>query len=167
MAAQAQAAKSGAGAKSPSVVGWLAATALLTALAGGGGGFLGLELVARIRSDLEATARAAGDERPVKTRYAPDTSLRDLPPVVANLAAPANVLVRLHAAILLDGKVAHPEVVAAEIAEDIVGFMRTVSLRELEGASGLAHLREDLNERATVRSEGRVRELLIQGIVVQ
>jgi flagellar FliL protein len=153
--------------KGPSVAVWLLTTALLTLVAGAGGGFLGLELVGKIRNDLEALGKAAPDERPIKSRYSGETSLRDLPPIVTNLAAPPNAMIRLQATIVLDAKTPHPEMIAAEIGEDAIAFLRTVSLRQIEGASGLAHLRDDLNERASIRSEKRVRELIIQSIVIQ
>ena len=60
-----------------------------------------------------------------------------------------------------------PDVLAAEIAEDLLGFMRTLSLAQISGASGLQHLREDLSERASTRSGGLVRELIVQTLVVQ
>ena len=39
--------------------------------------------------------------------------------------------------------------------------------RQIEGANGFQNLREDLNERARVRSGGRVREVVIQSLVVE
>ena len=69
---------------------------------------------------------------------------------------------------MFDSKaVPKPDLVAAEIGEDILGFMRTLSEAQIGGASGLEHLREDLNERAAIRSGGLVRELIIQTLVVQ
>ena len=44
---------------------------------------------------------------------------------------------------------------------------RTVTLRQIEGASGLQHLREDLNERVALRTKGQVRELIVEMLVVQ
>ena len=38
---------------------------------------------------------------------------------------------------------------------------------QLEGVRGLQYLREDLNERAILRSDGKVRELIVEGLVVQ
>ena len=168
MSASATPAPSEEPAKGTSLVVWLAGTVLLTLIAAGGGGLLGLQLVGKIRNDLEATAKpAAPEERPVKSRYAGESSLRDLPPIVTNLASPPNAMIRLQATIVIDGKVPQPERIAAEIGEDLVAFLRTVPLRQIEGASGLAHLRDDLNERAAIRSENRVRELIIQSIVIQ
>ena len=56
---------------------------------------------------------------------------------------------------------------AGRISEDIVAFLRTVPLAQIEGANGFQHLREDLNDRARIRSEGRVREVIIQSLIVE
>ncbi len=42
-----------------------------------------------------------------------------------------------------------------------------MTLKQLEGPIGLQAIREDLNERAAIRSEGKVRELVIRTLVVQ
>jgi flagellar FliL protein len=42
-----------------------------------------------------------------------------------------------------------------------------VTLRQLEGASGYQHLREDLNDRVRMRSSGNVRDLIIQTLVIE
>ena len=50
----------------------------------------------------------------------------------------------------------------ADIGDDIVAYLRTVSLAQIEGPRGLAASRQDLNERAAIRSAGKVRELIIE-----
>jgi flagellar FliL protein len=61
----------------------------------------------------------------------------------------------------------HPEAVAGRISEDVLAYLRTVTLKQLEGPIGLQAIREDLNERAAIRSEGKVRELVLRTLVVQ
>ena len=54
----------------------------------------------------------------------------------------------------------HPEAAAAKLGDDILAYLRTVSLKQLEGPVGLENLRQDLNERAATRigrQEPRVR----------
>ena len=58
-------------------------------------------------------------------------------------------------------------VLAAQISEDMVSYLRTLSPAQIEGARGLQYLREDLNERAAIRSSGKVRELIIETLVIQ
>lgn len=149
--------------REPSPAVFAAALAGLTLAAAAGGGALGGWLRAR-----EATRAQTAGESAAKPAPAPTAALYDLPPIVANLADPPTAWARIQASIVIDGPgEARPDVLAAQIAEDVLGFVRTLSLAELAGADGLRHLREDLNERAAVRSNGRVRELVLQTLVVQ
>lgn len=149
-----------------SLLRWLGATAGLTVLAVGVGGFVGISLVGKVTAVEQARARVVPDG-PAPT-YGPNMSLLDLPPVITNLADPTSAWVRLQASIVYDNKaVQKPQMLAAQISEDVLAYMKTVTLAQIGGASGLEHLREDLNERAAIRSDGHVRELIIQTVVVQ
>jgi flagellar FliL protein len=92
----------------------------------------------------------------------------DLPPIVTNLSAPQDVWVRLEASIVYDvATLPHPEVTAGEIAGDELAYLHTVTLAQVEGSIGLQNIRQDLNERAAIRSDGKVSELIIRTLVVQ
>ena len=95
-------------------------------------------------------------------------SMIDLPPIVTNIANPADTWVRLEGSIVFDPKtLPHPEVVAAEIATDELAYLHTVSVNELQGPIGLENIRQDLRDRAMVRSNGKVTELLLKTLVLQ
>ena len=159
----AEAAKGG-----PSLMVFIAAMALLTLIAVGAGCMVGMKLVGQIKTGVEEKPKPKAEERPLETRHMGDASMRDLSPIVTNLAAPADAMIRLQASIVFESKtLPHPEVIAAEVTEDIVSYLRTVSVPQIEGASGLQHLRDDLNERASIRSDKKVREVIIQSLVVQ
>lgn len=148
----------------PPVLLWGGVMVAMTLGAAAAGTCLGLLLGGAPNKDVPSAAGPPGSD----AKYGGETSLRELPPVIANLAEPSDAWVRVQASIVFDGKaVPKPELVAAEIAEDMLGFMRTLSVAQIGGASGLQHLREDLNERASIRSKGLVRELIIQTLVVQ
>ncbi len=92
----------------------------------------------------------------------------DLAPIVTNLGAPPDTWVRLEGSIIFDPKtLPHPEAVAGQIGDDVLAYLRTVSLRQLEGPIGLENIRQDLNERAATRSGGKVRAFVIRTLVVQ
>lgn len=150
----------------PSLSIWLGVMAALTFGAVGAGIGLGFLLGTTANRDGSFAAKSA--DKASELKYSGETSLRELPPIIANLAEPSDTWVRVQASIVFNSKaVPKPDVVAAEIGEDILGFLRTMSLAQLGGASGLQHLREDLNERALIRSGGSVRELIVQTLVVQ
>lgn len=146
---------------------WIAMLAVLGVVAAAIGALLGLQMV-------ETTQLAAGAqkkltaERPVPLEYAGNARLLKLAPVITNLAKPSSVWARVEAALIVDGvRQDEAGVLAAQVGQDIVAYLRTVSLPQLEGARGLQYLREDLNERASLRSSGKVRELIIETLVVQ
>ena len=135
---------------------------VLTLIAGGGGFVVGKQIVAR------AKAAATPDTKTAEVPAAVTTAVRELPPVVANLTAPEGSWVRLQIAIAYS-KADTPqiEMLSTKIADDTLGYLRTLSLTQLQGASGLQHLREDLSERAAVRTEGHVKEVMIEMMVIQ
>lgn len=148
----------------PGQAGFLAALALLTLLAGGTG--LGLAFIVHERAT--GTTQAEAVPRPEPLRYSPGSSLFRLEPIVTNLRHPRETFIRADIALVLDepDEAARARL-AAEVSGDIMAYLRTIDLARLEGASGLQFLREDLSERATIRSEGRVRELILETLVVQ
>jgi flagellar protein FliL len=108
-------------------------------------------------------AAEASASAPVET-----AAVVDLPPIVTNLGAPQDTWVRLEGSIIFDPKsLAHPDAVAGQIGDDVLAYLRTVSLRQLEGPIGLENIRQDLNERAATRSGGKVRAFVIRTLVVQ
>ena len=77
---------------------------------------------------------------------------------MTNLGAPQDTWVRLEGSIIFDPRtLQHPDAVAGRIGDDILAYLRTVSLRQLEGPIGLENIRQDLNERAAIRSDGCAR----------
>ena len=107
-------------------------------------------------------------ESSVSPPLAQAATIIDLPPIVTNLGAPQDTWIRLEGSIIFDPKtLPHPEAVASQIGDDALAYLRTVSLRQLEGPIGLENIRQDLNERAATRSGGKVHAFVIRTLVVQ
>ena len=157
-----------ADAKKGSMLGALLPILVLTAAAGGGGALIGTQIVAAAKSAAEKAAGGPEAPKPPAASLANTEALRELVPVVTNLVSPEGTSIRLQTAIVYD-KTDAPQidVIATKIGEDVLAFVRTLSLAQIQGASGLQALRDDLNERAVVRSDGKVRELLIEMLVVR
>ncbi len=70
-----------------------------------------------------------------------------------------------------EGETAMPEggmaPVIALVEEEVHAYLRTLSLKDLEGAANLAFLRDDLTERAATRTDGLVKEFVILSLVVE
>lgn len=92
---------------------------------------------------------------------------KELPAIVTNLGASKNWL-RLQAAMIFDPhELGHPDELVAVLTADLTAFINTLDVRDIEGADGLRRLQEELNERAKIRSDGHVRELIVESLVVQ
>lgn len=146
-----------------SLKGLLVELLIVTAIGAGAGALLAF-MNPRQANPTSATAHEAGPE----TCASGPSHMLDLPPIVTNLGAPADVWVRVEASIVYDPKgTLHPEVLAAEIASDELAYLRTLTLPQLEGPIGLENVRQDLTDRASVRSGGKVTELVIRTLVLQ
>jgi hypothetical protein len=89
-------------------------------------------------------------------------------PVITNLGNPKEIWIRLEGSILSrkDAET-DPKTLAAQAQHQILSYLRTVDSRQIEGASGLLHLNEDLNEVMKTFSGGQVRQLLISGLILE
>ena len=148
--------------------GWIGALALATLVAVGTGGGLGVYLLGTVEKSVDLKKREEADKAVKVLNYTGDLSLRSVGSAVTNLAEPADSWVRIEASVVFKtGSLPNPDVTLAEIRADAIAYLRTMSLAQIEGASGLQHLREDLNERVAVRTKGAVRELILESLVVQ
>jgi len=171
------------------------ALVVATALGAGGGGFLGFTLTGDAAAPGKSTATETPQHEsaaPKKSAEPADKGhgahgaaapseaaskegaqqskmkLKELAPIVTNLAAPETGWVRLQASIVYDSQaVPQPDILISQVTADIVAFLRTMTLTSLEGSDGLRRLHEDLTDRAAIRSEGHIQEVIIQALVVQ
>ncbi|MBW7965455.1 flagellar basal body-associated FliL family protein [Bradyrhizobium sp. BR 10261] len=144
----------------------IAAIVVLTLVAIGAGALAGLHLFAA--AERVADAKKGATPPPVASSYSGSARLRKLSPIVTNLAAPANNWARVEASMVTDSMSDEDAgILAAHISEDIVTYLRSASVAQFEGTRGLQHLRDDLSERASIRSSGKVRELIIETLVIQ
>jgi flagellar FliL protein len=115
-----------------------------------------------------AQDKAAHQTKGAGGSVAAGASLKVLAPVTTNLAGQKSTWIRLETAIVLEGEPpADVEMLGSKITDDILAFLRTVPLAQIEGASGYQNLREDLNDLVRVRSGGKVRELVVQTLIVE
>jgi flagellar protein FliL len=139
---------------------------IVTALAGASGGFYGYRIAAPGPAHAETDAHAQAT--PPAATLQPNSSVFDLPAIVTNLGNPEDTWIRLEASLVYDAKVnPHPEALGGQIADDILAFLRTTSLTQIQGIAGLQNLRLDINERAAIRSNGSVKEIVIRSLVIQ
>jgi len=147
---------------------WIGFT-LMTLISVGAGVLLATQVADQTRSRVLAEVAEREEQFPEGPAYAANMRLKDLKPIVTNLSAPADAWVRVQASIILndDIELEQLEVLSSRIEEDMIAFLRTLTITHLEGSVALQHLREDLNERAKTRSEGLVKEVILESLVIQ
>ncbi|MGB3643849.1 MAG: flagellar basal body-associated FliL family protein [Mesorhizobium sp.] len=155
--------------KGPSLVIQGAIFAAMTVAALGIGWFAGSYLK---RSEAPPSVPAAeanqGETAPAKNGDAGPNAgplLVRLAPITTNLASPTTIWVRLDASLVLDTP-QPPDVVEA-VHQDLLAYLRTLKMHQVEGASGYQHLRADLKERAAIRSDGHVKDVLIRTLLFE
>ncbi|QKV19639.1 flagellar basal body-associated FliL family protein [Oricola thermophila] len=89
----------------------------------------------------------------------------DIAPITTNLLDPEDVWIRMELALAYDGPA--DDAISEEIHQDILAYVHTMKLYNLRGGSGFQHLLEDLNERAAIRSGGRVRRVLVRSFILE
>ncbi len=102
-----------------------------------------------------------------KAPAAKPAEVKPLAPIVRNLREPSSLYVRLEAVVVFEPNTQDSAALAAKIGDDLVSYLRTVSLSELDGPTGFQYVREDLRKRAVQLGAGKVRELLLQSFVIQ
>lgn len=168
----------GAPSKGPSLVVQIAVLLVLSLAAAGAGYFSGGMLKGEAAvADPAAAAPAAGHGAKTEGGHgegggAEDPAAADLargvlnmPAITTNLAAPSDTWIRVELAAVFEG--ATDPTVADTIHQDILAYLRTVKLHQVEGASGFLHLKDDIRERARIRGEGKVKDVLIRTIVFE
>ena len=138
---------------------------IITLLGAGAGGFFGWQVPALTKTGPDKPKAAPGE---LEQKPPPPSLVQALPPITTNLAHPSTTWIRIESSVVISADMG-PEanVIAARMSEDIIGYLRTLSLDQIEGPSGFQHLREDLNDRVRVRSEGKVLELIIQSLILE
>ncbi|TPL12458.1 flagellar basal body-associated FliL family protein [Mesorhizobium sp. B2-4-14] len=88
-----------------------------------------------------------------------------LAPITTNIASPADTWFRMEAFVVYDAP--QPPAMAEDIQQDLLAFVRTLKMHQIEGASGYQHLKADLEERASIRSQGHAKQVLIRTLLVE
>jgi flagellar protein FliL len=146
-----------------------------------GSGLLGSILVVVFITAMAAgagvgTAWLVQAVRPANTSIAKDTHgpifdmglvTRTIAPVIGSLAGPKKAWIRLEFAVLLPPDLAKSDELAGLIAQDTLAYVRTVPLDQVDTPSGLWFLREDIEERVKVRTDGKAKGVLFRSLVIE
>lgn len=115
-------------------------------------------------ADAEGTDVSGEEEKPLPK----DLAVVSFSPVLTTLRSPKDKWIRLEGSILVNARAEIPhEQLSERAGEQILSYLRTADLAQIEGPSGFLALRNDLNETLRTLSNGDVQGLLIHGLVVE
>jgi flagellar FliL protein len=149
---------------------------LLTLIAGGGGfavaTMLGPNSPLAPQTEVAEAHGASGSAIPeVASGEAHGAStgiIRQLAPIVTNLATPKDVWMRIEVSIVIKPEAqAEQDLIAVRSSDQILALLRTIHLTQIEGPSGFLHFREDINDLVRESSEHKVAQVLISSMVVE
>jgi flagellar protein FliL len=155
--------------KGPSMVVQTLVFLVLTLAAIGGGWMTGRTLNGE-KAETRGTGAQIDADRNYKDEDGSDKAAQSLrifrlETITTNLSDPQDIWVRLELALVFTDR-PDPEV-AEMVHQDLLAYLRTVKARQIDGPSGFQHLRSDLDERARIRSEGKVRHVLIRTMLFE
>jgi flagellar FliL protein len=166
--------------KGPSLVMQIALLLGLTVVALGIGWGSGMYLTGQMPSKAASTPAAGGGHGEEAGGHGEDAGTGNtlnlidaheqlgvvyLEPLTTNLAGPTGTWVRVELALVFDGE--KDAAMALQVQQDILDYLRTVKIHQIEGASGFRHLKTDLEERAALRSEGKVKGVFIRTLLFE
>lgn len=159
----------GQGKKKSGLVVTIIIVLVLSGLAGAGGWLLGGILAPQVDVEEEvAVEHSQEGEKDKKEDHAeniPRENVVPLEPITTNLSYPSDSWIRVEVSLLFSG---NPDTALSDqIHQDILSYLRTVSLQQIEGPRGFQYLRDDLRERVKLRSEGRINDLLFRTFVIE
>ena len=154
------------------------AMVVVTALGAGGGWFIGGMLANKLQPTIAAEkaaeqAKAAAEGKKGEKKEGEglphistaENGVVQLEPITTNLSYPSENWVRLEVALMFKDK---PDVkVSEDVHQDILSYLRTVSLQQIEGPRGFQYLRDDIQERVDLRSQGRVTKVMFRTFVIE
>lgn len=157
----------------------LVGAGIATIVAAGAGWFIGgmlapqsIEMQEAAQPSEEAQAQTqsnnnddGGDEEVLPEVGAPGPNLIVMQSLTTNIAYPEEKWIRMEVSLVV--KETPDDELVELIHQDMLAYLRTLSLQQLQGARGFRYVREDLRERAILRSEGIVENILVRTFVVE
>lgn len=154
--------------KGPSIILQLLLLVLLTGAAVGTGWLTGNLLLGD--TPAQGSGKQIGADHPYEDEPGSEDAAETLhifrlEPITTNLADPNDVWARMELALVFHD--APDPVLAEQIHQDFLAYLRTVKARQIQGASGFQHFKTDLEERARIRSDGRVKQILVRTLLFE
>jgi len=118
--------------------------------------------------DAKGKGKDGKDHTSEKENPANAIQVVGLDPIFVTLAGSQKMWVRLELAVVFATPSKEDRtLLLRKMAEDVMVFMRTVPMSQIETASGLEYLKEDLSELVQLRSQGSARGIVFKAFMVE
>lgn len=145
-----------------------AVVALLLGLGGGGAfGYFAMPDAAPSNASSQGTTGTQSPPSPPAGRFPGDAIEVSVPSVITDLASDSKVRARLDVSIIVVHGTPETTTLVGEVREDVIAYLKGLSLSDIEGVRGFQNLREQLDDRARIRGRGAILGLLIGGLVLE
>ncbi|HVZ04385.1 flagellar basal body-associated FliL family protein [Hyphomicrobium sp.] len=100
-------------------------------------------------------------------RFPSDALEIAIPSIIVDLKGEPRSRVRLDLSIVAVHGTTRTGVLKDEVREDIIAFLKGLTVADIQGVRGFQNLREQLNDRAKIRGRGSILGVLIGGFVIE
>lgn len=142
--------------------------AILLGVAGGGAfGYFAIPVGTAPAPAEGAKPEVAAPHAPSAGRFPSDALEITVPSIIVDLSGEPKSRVRLDVSIVAVHGTSESSVLKNEVREDIIAYLKGLTVSDIQGVRGFQNLREQLEDRAKIRGRGAVLGLLIGGFVIE
>lgn len=155
-----------------STIQWVLMLVSLSLIAGAVGWFLGdyfqnIEHTQPESTKIASSADTSFEEKSEEESLDALPSIIKLPTLLVNLSDPSSKRIRLDVQLAVKAGEKISTELAADIASDFILFLKNSTLDQIKGATGIFYLRQDLLNRARIRSGDKVAAVLITSLIIE
>jgi flagellar FliL protein len=144
-------------------------SALVAVLLGvGGGGVFGYFAIPDVPAPaVQSTSKSTEQQAPSRGRFPDDALEVEVPSVIGDLETVPKIRVRLDVSIIVAHGTPETTTLKGEVREDVLAYLKGLTVADIQGVRGFQNLREQLDDRARIRGRGAILGLLIGGLVLE
>lgn len=146
-------------------------SALLAAVLGIGGGaafgYFAIPLATESVIAVDARPADPASKEAAPGRFPSDAIEITIPSIIVDLSGEPKSRVRLDLSAVAVHGTPESGLLKNEIREDVMAYLKGMTVADVQGISGFQNLREQLEDRARIRGRGAILGLLIGGFVIE
>jgi flagellar FliL protein len=134
----------------------------------GGGGAFGYFVIPSAPASLsKETSPAPTSTAPTPGRFPNDALEIAIPSIIVDLKGEPRSRVRLDLSVDAAQGTPATGTLKDEVLEDVIAYLKGLTLADIQGVRGFQNLREQLDDRAKIRGRGAILGVLIGGFVIE